>query len=237
MSAEVETPRTAPDSARARLVDPTRRSPLFALAALAAAGWWATLLFEAVPTWAVGLKALAVLPLAALAIACRPGAGPLLGLALLVHSCGDLLLEVAPFLVAVATFGVGHLIYAAMFARARRPWDEVAGGAKLALGGLALALGVLLPTILAAAPVELRLPVGIYALVLGTMAALAQVSGRGQPWIAAGALAYVASDALLGLHLFGGSVPAGRALIWPLYWCGQAAIALGWIGSRRHPSG
>lgn len=213
------------------------RSPLFVLAAVAAAAWWATLLIADVPAWAIAAKALAVLPLGALALSRRADAGPLLGVALLVHSCGDLLLEVAPFLVAVAAFGVGHLLYAAMFARSRRPWEEVAGGAKLALGALALALGLLLPAILAAAPEELRLPVGIYALVLGTMAALAQVTGRGQPWVAAGALAYVASDALLGLHLFGSPVPGGRALVWPLYWGGQAAIALGWLASRGRSSG
>lgn len=214
---------------------PPWKSPLFVLAALAAAGWWATLLVAPVPRWVVGVKALAVLPLAALALARRAEAGPLLGVALIAHSCGDLLLEVAPFLAAVAAFGIGHLLYAAMLARARRPWDEVAGGAKLALGAVALALGLLLPKILAAAPAELRLPVGVYALVLGTMAAFAQVSGRGQPWVAAGALAYVASDALLGLHLFGGALPGGRALVWPLYWGGQAAIALGWLAGARRP--
>jgi uncharacterized membrane protein YhhN len=214
---------------------PPWKSPLFVLAALAAAGWWATLLVAPVPRWVVGVKALAVLPLAALALARRVAAGPLLGVALIAHSCGDLLLEVAPFLAAVAAFGVGHLLYAAMLARTRRPWDEVAGGAKLALGAVALVLGLLLPKILAAAPAELRLPVGVYALVLGTMAAFAQVSGRGQPWVAAGALAYVASDALLGLHLFGGALPGGRALVWPLYWGGQAAIALGWLAGARRP--
>jgi uncharacterized membrane protein YhhN len=216
---------------------PLAREPLLWIAALAAISWWATLRLEAVPSWAIAAKALAVLPLGALALSRRAGAGGLLGVALLVHSCGDLLLEVAPFLVAVAAFGAGHLLYVAMFTRARRPWDEVAGGAKLALGALALALGLLLPRVLAAAPADLRLPVATYALVLGTMAALAQVAGRGQPWVAAGALAYVASDALLGLHLFGAPVPAGRALIWPLYWGGQAAIALGWLGSRERNSG
>lgn len=235
MNVEGDAPGAAFDPARARAVISARRSPLFALAVLAAAGWWATLFVDGVPGWVVGVKALAVLPLAALALAHRSEAGTLLGVALLVHSCGDLLLEVAPFLVAVAAFGIGHLLYTVMFARSRRSWDGVAGGAKLALGTLALALGLLLPTILAAAPSELRLPVGVYALVLGTMAALAQVTGRGQPWIAAGALAYFASDALLGLHLFGGSIPAGRALVWPLYWGGQAAIALGWLGGRRNP--
>lgn len=213
------------------------RSPLFVLAAIAAGAWWATLLVSQVPAWAIAAKALAVLPLGALALSRRADAGPLLGVALLVHSCGDLLLEVAPFLAAVAAFGVGHLLYATMFARARRPWEEVTGGAKLALGALALALGLLLPIVLAAAPADLRPPVGVYALVLGAMAALAQVSDRGQPWVAAGALAYVASDALLGLHLFGGTLPGGRALVWPLYWGGQAAIALGWLASRRRISG
>ena len=63
---------------------PAWKSPLFALAALAAAGWWATLLVSPVPRWAVGVKALAVLPLAALALARRAEAGPLLGVALIV---------------------------------------------------------------------------------------------------------------------------------------------------------
>lgn len=210
------------------------KSRLFVLAALAAVGWWATLLVSPVSRWVVGVKALAVLPLAALALARRVDAGPLLGIALLAHSCGDLLLEVAPFLAAVAAFGIGHLLYAATFARSRRPWEAVAGGAKLALGALALALGLLLPRILAAAPAELRAPIGGYALLLGGMAALAQVAGRGQPWVAVGALAFVASDALLGLDRFGGGLPAVRAVVWPLYWGGQAAIALGWLaGGRR----
>lgn len=209
------------------------RSPLVLLAAAAAAVWWITCRLPEVPAWTVAVKALAVLPFAALALARRAEAGPLLGIGLFAHSSGDLLLEVAPFLAAVAAFGIGHLLYVATFARARRPWDEVAGGAKLALGALALGLGLLLPRILATAPEDLRAAIGVYALLLGGMAALAQLSDRGQPWVAVGALAFVVSDALLGLDRFGGGLPAVGALVWPLYWGGQTAIALGWLGGRR----
>jgi uncharacterized membrane protein YhhN len=219
-------------------VNEARSRILVALAALGAVAWWATLLLAAVPAWALAFKALAVLPLGALALARRSEAGALLGLGLLAHACGDLLLEVTTLVAAVASFGTGHLLYAVLFGRRMRSWEEVGGGAKVGLGLLALLAGLLLPPVLDAAPAGLRLPVGGYVALLVAMAALALVSGRGQPWVALGALAFVLSDALLGMQMFGLAAGLGRGLTWPLYWGGQLAIALGWLaGSDPEAAG
>ena len=81
----------------------------------------------------------------------------------------------------------------------------------------------------------LALAVPAYAIALLAMAAMAQVARRGQPFVAAGAFAFVASDALLGLALFR-HLSGGAPLIWPLYVVAQGSIALGWLYGRELPS-
>ncbi len=205
---------------------------LIALAALAALLWGVVPGADSSPAWLVAVKGLAVAPLALLALSRRREGGVAIGVALAAHAVGDVLIELAPFLCAVAAFGVGHLLYVRAFLGARRRWREVTGGPKLLLGALALAGGLLAPRVLAAAPGPLALPIGLYILLLLGMAGSAQLSRRGQPWVASGAVAFVASDALLGLERFAGDQGPAGALNWPLYWGGQAAIALGWLGDR-----
>ena len=174
------------------------------------------------------------------AIAAGRSAAPrdgLLALALVLHAAGDVLLEVA-FLAGLAAFLAGHLAYLALFWPARRAVDELGGATKLGLGALAL-LGALFLALLGPGLEGARAAaVPLYVAALLAMAGAALVSGRGQPWVSAGALLFVASDALLGLELFlglGGSVePAGaRSLpglaVWPLYVAAQLALALGWV--------
>jgi len=210
-----------------------RGAALVGLASAAAVGWWALESGPDRPTWALALKVAAVLPLAAYVLpgrgrdATRWG-GALVGAALVAHSAGDLLIEAGPFLAALAAFAAGHALYAVAFLPARARWEAVGGGAKLRLGLLALAAGLLLPRLLASAPPELGPAIVGYALVLLAMAGLAQVARRGQPLLALGALAYVAADLLLAWHLFVTPLATARGLVWPLYWGGQAAVALGW---------
>lgn len=211
-----------------------RGAALAALAAAAGVGWWLAEADPARPGWALALKALAVLPLAAVAAHGRDRGALLVAAALVAHSAGDLLIEAGPFLAALAAFGAGHALYAVAFRGERARWAEVRGGAKLRLGALALAAGFALPRVLESAPRELAGAIVGYALLLLAMAGLAQVSRRGRPTLAPGALAYVAADLLLAWHLFVAPLGAARALVWPLYWTGQAAIALGW---RRVPVG
>lgn len=162
-----------------------------------------------------------------------PG-GWLLALALGAHAAGDLLLELS-LLAGVAAFFAGHLGYVRLFWRERRPIDELGGGAKLALGFVALAAAAF---VLRLAPrlagVE-RVAIPIYIAALVTMAGSALVCRRGRPWVPLGAILFVASDALLSLGLFGRGFAGGRLLVWPLYAAAQMAIAWGWIGGGRRP--
>jgi len=162
------------------------------------------------------------------------GAG--LALALAAHAAGDVLLERA-FLAGVAAFGVGHLVYLALFWRERRALDDIGGDTKLELGLVAL-IGAGFVAFLAPrlSGVE-RFAIPLYAGVLVAMAGCALLSRRGRPWVPAGALLYVASDALLSLELFGRGGGGARWAVWPLYAAAQLAIAWGWcFGTAEAPS-
>jgi len=208
---------------------------LLALAVLAATAWWWASSRAAPPAPVLLLKPLAILPLAAIALRRPRLLGPWVGLGLVAHSAGDLLLERAPFVAALAAFGLGHALYGAAFLSRRRRWEEVGGGDKLRLGALALAGGLLVPRVLVSAPTDLAPGLTAYALALLAMAGLAQLVGPARPWVPWGALAYVASDALLALDRFTAELPVAHGLVWPLYWLGQAAIAYGWARVDSHP--
>lgn len=206
---------------------------LFALSvACAAAYGWSGAGTPRLWTWVLVKGAtVTCLALAAALAWRRPGAA-LLTAALACHATGDVLLEVAPRIAGLVAFLIGHLILVELFRRSRLRWPAVRGGAKLALGLLAVFLGTLGPTLAAAAPADLRLPVALYVAALGAMAALAQVTRFGPP-VAAGALLFVASDALLGATWFGLLASATVArLVWPLYVTAQLAIAWGVLRSR-----
>ncbi|MEU2607880.1 lysoplasmalogenase family protein [Streptomyces albus] len=73
---------------------------------------------------------------------------------------------------------------------------------------------------------ELRLPVAGYSLALAAMGAAALgVGGK----VAAGALSFLASDALIGLQQAGRRVPAQETLIMAGYLLGQYLLAEGWL--------
>lgn len=210
---------------------------LLVLALLGALGWGAVNLAHAGAGALWPVKALAVPPLALLAWRRRervPGAS-LLAAALAAHAAGDLLLELAPLLAGVAAFALGHAVLVVLFWRHRLWWDDVTGGPKLRLGLLALAGAMLLALLRGGLHGPLALAVPLYAMALLAMAAMAQLARRGQPFVAAGAFAFVLSDALLGLSLFRHFVEVAPA-IWPLYVLAQASIALGWLFGGELPS-
>ncbi|UNZ18966.1 lysoplasmalogenase family protein [Streptomyces sp. 891-h] len=79
---------------------------------------------------------------------------------------------------------------------------------------------------------RLRLPVAGYSLALTAMGAAALgVGGR----VAAGALAFIASDALIGLQAAGHEFPSQEVLIMAGYLLGQYLITTGWL--ERAPAG
>lgn len=185
----------------------------------------------------VALKVASIVALAAAAGSFRTPGALALGLAILVHSGGDLLIEVGPLPIAMAAFGVGHVLYARLFLRERRPWEEVGAGIKVRLGLLALVGAGLLAWLGPHLEPPFDVAVPIYAALLLAMAASAQLSGRGMPWVAIGAGLFVLSDSLLALDLFAGPLAWTRGWVWPSYWLAQAAIAVGWLWGPSRSGG
>ena len=147
-----------------------------------------------------------------------------LGLCLL----GDVLLipegRLAVFRAGVFAFLAGHVAFAAAFLTQPRslPWLAVAAVTLvLALSGVWRWLSPRLP-------VDMRRPVQAYFLVIGVMTALAcAVSGAGgPPIIAAGAIAFTASDVAVARDRFVHQEFANRAWGLPLYYFAQVLLAL-----------
>ena len=138
-------------------------------------------------------------------------------LAVLLSWLGDV--TIANLLVGLGFFLAAHLAFSVLFLSGfRRPVSVWA----LAYLGWWIALTAYLWPYLGA----LAIPVVVYGLALGAMAALAT---RGNRWTTLGGLAFVASDTLLALRLFTPSMQ-GRAadvLIMFLYLAAQTAIVVG----------
>ena len=150
-----------------------------------------------------------------------------ISIGLLFSLLGDILLAwpVDLFVFGLGAFLVAHLAYLkAYLVDCRRP-------AWLALG-LALLAGVSLFSVMAAQGLgDLLIPVGVYALAISAMLwrALArlgtQVPKRSAWLAAAGALAFVVSDSLIGIDRFVLPFSAAPYLIILSYWIGQWGIA------------
>lgn len=147
------------------------------------------------------------------------------------------------FLAGMVAFAAGHLAYVAGF------WTRAGAlglatpspalAAALAVLGLAvLALGLWL----SAKAGPLRLPVLLYALVIGLMAASALIlpAHPGNRTIQTGVALFLLSDTLLALRLFASPPRAQKPLdlaVWPAYWLGQALILWGAVIYWAPPPG
>ena len=139
---------------------------------------------------------------------------------------GDVLLEAVSLETGAIAFLAGHLVAIYMYLRAQRT-----GAPRLAfllVPGVA-ALAAMLPGDRSAAP-----GIALYATGLATMAVSASLSRY--PLAGLGAWLFVVSDLLIFAHLgpLAGSALAG-ALVWPLYFAGQALIAWN-VGRRGEPT-
>jgi uncharacterized membrane protein YhhN len=161
------------------------------------------------------------------------GGGPLLALALALCAIGDAFLAGDPkrwLPFGLAAFLAGHLVYVLLFWRERGPaaahfWAiaplvALAAGAMLArLWG---AMGALKPAVVA------------YVLAIVAMVATSLLLPPLRWPATVGALAFMASDAILSFDLFKGAKLAGSTrltawAVWFLYFGGQALIAWGML--------
>jgi uncharacterized membrane protein YhhN len=148
--------------------------------------------------------------------------------ALLLCLAGDLLLiplrRAGVFRAGVIAFLLGHVAFAAAFLT--QPLDvRWLAAAALALAVvLALVWRWLAPSL----PPDMKLPVTAYFIVIGAMSALAcAVTGAGGPVaVAAGALAFTASDVSVARDRFVQQDFTNRAWGLPLYYLAQVLLAL-----------
>jgi uncharacterized membrane protein YhhN len=140
---------------------------------------------------------------------------------------GDLLLipldRPAVFRAGVFAFLAGHVAYSAAFLT--RPL----GPSGLLAGALVLAvtLGAVLRWLGPSLPKDMAWPVRVYMVVIGMMSTLAcGVTAAGGPWaVAAGALAFTASDVSVARDRFVRPQFLNRAWGLPLYYVAQLLIA------------
>lgn len=153
--------------------------------------------------------------------------GQLMLLGLVLCLLGDLLLiphdRPAVFRAGVFAFLAGHVAYSVAFIT--RPLDPfgLAAGAVL----LAVVVGGSLSWLAGSLPRDMAWPVRIYMVVIGVMATLAcGVSAAGGPWaVAAGALAFTASDLSVARDRFVQHEFLNRAWGLPLYYAAQLLLA------------
>lgn len=214
---------------------------LLVAALLGGASYWpAGQLLAAVPlSVIVAWKGLGVALLALWALAAVPGRdGRWLAAVLALGALGDVLLDAVSLTVGAIAFLAGHLLAVPFYLRHRAAGagrGRIVAVGALAVGMLAagiVALAASLPADRAAAP-----GIALYSSGLAAMAGAAALSRF--PLAALGALLFVISDLLIfaGLGPLAGSAFASW-LIWPLYFAGQALIAVGAGGAlaRAVPS-
>ena len=161
------------------------------------------------------------------------GGGPLLAIALALCAIGDAFLAGDPkrwLPFGLAAFLAGHLAYVLLFWRERGAVDTVFWAtAPLVVLAAAVMLWRLWPSLGALKPA-----VALYVAAIVAMVALSLLLPRFRWPATAGALAFMASDAILSFDLFKGAKLAGSArltawAVWFLYFGGQAMIAWGML--------
>lgn len=141
---------------------------------------------------------------------------------------GDVLLDAVGQIAGAVAFLAGHCVAIWLYLRNRR---VRLSGSQRALG-LLIAPATMFIAILFAWRSGQAATAGIYAAGLGVMAATAWTSRFPRYRTGIGALLFVASDLLIFSRigpLAGSFVPT--LLVWPLYFAGQALIAVGVVGS------
>lgn len=153
---------------------------------------------------------------------------PWIVFALVFGLAGDvaLLPQVDRFIVGLGAFLVGHLAYVGAFVAIWSPSAWIVAGV-VGLAALIGSFGLPIDRGLRGDP--MHAPVLAYIAVIGAM--ILTASGTGRWPIVVGALAFAASDGLIGIDKFVKPAPERRVWILVLYHLGQGAIIAGTIAS------
>ena len=187
----------------------------------------------------VVLKALAIAPLAVLAArvlsrAQRPRDARLLTAALALSCVGDVFLHLDArryFVHALGAFLLAHLAYVALFvSNWPRPLRLSAG--QIVSAALIVVYGVVMCAWLWTGLGRLRVPALAYAAAIVAMTVSTILAGFSRPYVAIGAALFLISDSLIAAGRFKLVVPLAAILIWPTYYLGQYAIAIGFLREK-----
>jgi uncharacterized membrane protein YhhN len=162
------------------------------------------------------------------ALAYREGGPDLLVAALMFSAAGDAALAQdgdRAFVTGLGAFLLAHIAYAALF------WTGTGGFTTLdmAAAGAIILFGLGFGVVLVRRAGKLALPVAVYVLAIMAMGVTAAGVGG---VVLAGAVLFIASDALIGTQRFllapGHTAQRGISVaIWVLYWLAQCILTLG----------
>lgn len=186
-----------------------------------AVGWFTDYHTPAMIAWkGAGVGLLAIWAL----LQARNFDGWLIVVVLALGAAGDVMLDAAGANAGAVFFMAGHVVAVFLYSRNRRY--------RPSFSQQALAI-VLIPLVIGISwmlPVDREMAIGlaVYATPLSFMAATAWISRFPRYWTGLGAILFVASDLLIFARMgpLAASIIPGL-LIWPLYFTGQAMIAIG----------
>ena len=168
----------------------------------AAANWWSRVRHsERIELWAKPLTTMLVI---GLAIANESPTGRVATAVIALGLCleGDIALMpvVDKFVVGLASFLVGHLVFIILFVQYGMPHLWLGGIALLSVAVLVATVGRRIVQGATAADSALRLPVLAYLTIISATVVCGWATGRG--WVIAGTTLFVVSDSLLGWRQF-----------------------------------
>ena len=151
---------------------------------------------------------------------------------------GDVLLMLSPslFVGGLAAFLLAHLCFLVLFSR-DAPWfvSRVAVGCTVVVGAGTYAV------LLTGLPTALQVPVAAYVVAIAAMAA--QALGRAASLgtasarrVALGTVAFMCSDALLGINRFVQPLPLSPVWVLGTYYLAQALIVFNVLGNNSSPA-
>lgn len=164
------------------------------------------------------------------ALHARDRFGWMIVLVLAFGAAGDVLLDAAGLTVGAVAFAIGHLIAIGLYRQNAR--SDVSGSQR-ALAFLAPPLA-LVATWFMLEGEALRIAAMIYTALVAVMASAAWLSRFPRYRTGIGAMLFLLSDLLIFARESGQIAPElGAALIWPLYFGGQALIAWGVVTTLK----
>jgi uncharacterized membrane protein YhhN len=192
---------------------------------------------------ALGMAPLAVLTFRVLEKGARPagdGAGAgvrdghLLATALALSCVGDVLLHLGfrrYFGLGLGAFFLAHVAYILLFVRS---WPRPLRPRRLDLLLVAVVLvySVVVTGWLSSRLGGYALPVIAYSIAITAMAVSAIVARFSTPLVWMGAMLFIFSDSLIAAGRFRTVLPLAAYLIWPTYYLGQYAIAIGFLREK-----